>query len=358
MRTTSRTARRRLLWPALVLALAIVATGCNGTWGIRSSYRNYVTSPIGAGQITTQDGVTWLDGPGTGKGPFEWPIEYSVFDAGTETGVVQFKGGVSTVAHPTEGGHVLETSFWNPRLEIDGDEGTLIMDLTFRPFEGTAPTELPALEAANDVAFATVDLSAVDWTPNSDGYVTIADAPTTGITAAMELIGWDDFYGDPVALDPFAVTFKVNQAPALAGTPRVVVSKTVDLAPGDTVNVWGWGFAPSGNIGTRPPLAGQPAGNYVVFGKFADTWQPSAGAPSSSRTVLAQKWALPEASRALVDPTGTNPSFATISAHGTFETTVAISSSSAAGNYGVYTYAGSGAVNAAHELAVPITLAP
>jgi hypothetical protein len=349
---------RHLVQIVLVGLLLATASACYGTWGLRASYRTYVTSPIGQGAIEASDGATWLDGPGTGKGPFQWSIDYAVFDAGSETGVVQFKGGVRTAAHPMAGGHVLETSFWNPRLEIDGDEGTLVVDLNYRPFEGTAPTELPPLQAATDVPFATVDLSAVDWTPTSNGSYQITDAPTTGITSAMELIGWDDFYGDPVALDPFSVTFDPELfAPAVGSTPRVVVSKTAGLEPGDAITVWGYGFDPAANTGTRPPLSGQPSGNYVVFGRFAETWQPSAGAPSGARTVLAQRWALPAASHQALDPTGTNPSFVRLDETGRFEATLTVSEGGTAGTYGVYTYGGSGAVNATQELAVPVTFA-
>lgn len=355
--TRPNVGRRRVTSAALVALVLALTTACNGTWGIRSSYRTYVTSAIGEGQITAQDGATWLDGTGTGKGPFRWTIAYADFDDTTETGTVQLRGGVSTVAHPSEEGYVLDTSFWNPRLEIDGDEGTLYTDLNYRPFESTDPEELPALQAATDVAFATVDLSGVDWTPNADGYIAITDAPAVGLAPAMELIGWDDFYGDPVTLDPFTVHFE--PAPqTLGAAPEIIVSRTTDLHPGDTVIVWGTGFDPAAHVGTRPPLAGQPSGAYTVFGRFADAWQPSTGAPSSSRTVIAQRWVLPEPSYSALDPTGTNASYVPVDENGTFTATLTVAEGGTTGNYGVYTYPGSGAVNASYELAVPVTLAP
>lgn len=356
--TATRPSRRRLAGLALLAGVAVVAPACQGTWGLRASYRTYVTGPMGQGEITAQEGATWLDGPGTGKGPFQWELDWSTWDAGTETGTVQFRGGVTTAAHPSEDGDVLDTSVWNPRLEITGDVGTLYVDLAYRPFDGPAPEELPALAAATNVAFATVDLSGEDLTPAENGNITISEAPTTGITAAMELIGWDDFYGDPVVLDPFSVTFNDEiWAPAIAPTPRVVVSRTEGLRAGDTVIVWGTGFDPDANTGTRPPLSGQASGVYAVFGKFVSPWQPSAGAPSTNRTVVAQRWALPPTSRAVLDPAGTNPAFVEIDELGRFTATLTIGESAAAGAYGVYTYPGSGAVNAAHELAVPVTLA-
>lgn len=350
--------RHRLAGAAILVVLVAAASACHGTWGLRASYRTYVTGPIGQGHITAQAGATWLDGPGTGKGPFRWTIDDATFDPVTETGTIQFTGGVSTGAHPSAEGDVLDTSFWNPRLEIDGDEGTLYVDLNYRPFESTTPVELPALVAATDVPFASVDLSAVDWTPSADGYISISNAPAVGVTAAMELIGWDDFYGDPVVLDPFSVTFNPGtSAPALDATPKIVVSQTTGLHPGDTVIVWGSGFDPAANVGTRPPLSGQRSGVYAVFGKFAAAWQPSTGAPSSTRSVIAQRWALPQPSLGVLDPSGTNPSFVEIDEHGRFTATLTVTESAASGDYGVYTYPGSGAVNAAHELATPVAFA-
>jgi hypothetical protein len=160
-------------------------------------------------------------------------------------------------------------------------------------------------------------------------------------------------------MDPLTITFsEVSNAPALAASPSIVVSETQGLRAGDVITVWGRGFTPSGNTGTRPPLTGQPAGNYVVFGKFLTAWQPSQGAPSTSRTVISQRWALPEPSFSALNPGGANPTYVRIDQFGRWEATVTVGTSPNAGNYGVYTFAGSGAVNAAHELAVPVTLAP
>jgi hypothetical protein len=342
---------------ALVAVVLVAATACTGTWGIRSSYRTYVTGFIGQGEIVASDGATWMDGPGTGKGPFQWTIASSSFDAGTETGTIQFSGGVSTAAHPSAEGYVLDTSFWNPRLEIDGDEGTLYVDLNYRPFESTEPEELPALQVALDVPFATLDLAGEDWTPNGNGLISITDAPAVGVTATMELIGWDDFYGDPVALDPFSVSFFAHAPSSLAETPDLVVTETEDLHPGDTVIVYGSGFDPAANVGTRPPLSGQLSGNYAVFGRFPTVWQPSAGVLGSARTVITQRWALPEPSYSTLNPTGTNAAYVELEADGTFTAVLTVAEGGTSGNYGIYTYGGAGAVNAAHELAVPITFA-
>lgn len=155
---------------------------------------------------------------------------------------------------------------------------------------------------------------------------------------------------------PVDLDLGVQTEPA---APTVTVSDT-DLSPTGQhqVTVEGSGFDPAAPLGTRPPLAGQPAGTYVVFGKFADTWKPSAGAPSSSRVAVSQKWAVPAAQ---MDAIGGAPAGAVeLKPDGTFTTTLTVDkaaadAAAATGNYGIFTYAGSGAVHAPYETATPIT---
>lgn len=350
--------RRWLTAGALGALLLVTASGCYGTWGVRTSYRNYVAAPFANGGITTEAGATWTDGPGTGKGPFQFEVAYASLDPATETGFIQFAGGVHTKAHPLpSGGYALELSIWNPRLELNGDTGTLLTDLSFRPFEGMGVTTAPPLQGATDVAFATVDLSGFDWTLHDDTY-TITDAPMVGAPAAMELIGWDEFYGSTTPeLDPISASVNPTVfAPTLTNAPRVTVSTTTGLEAGDTVVVWGRGFDPAQATGTRPPLSGQPSGTYVTYGNFASAWQPSTGAAGSTRPVISQRWALPQSSFTALNPTGTNPAYVLIDQYGNWETTLTLTTAPTTGNLGIYTYPGSGATNAAYELSVPLAV--
>ncbi|MGC4944509.1 HtaA domain-containing protein [Kribbella sp. DT2] len=148
---------------------------------------------------------------------------------------------------------------------------------------------------------------------------------------------------------------------ALAFEPKLEVSKTTGVTDGEELTVRGTGFDPAANLSTRVPVTpGQPAGVYVVFGSFADTWRPSAGADSTTRTLIDTKWALPQTS---FDQVGTDfpnqkPRLVLLNADGTFEVKVkAKTVAENPRNYGVYTYPGGSAVNAAHELAVPVTFA-
>ncbi len=159
-----------------------------------------------------------------------------------------------------------------------------------------------------------------------------------------------------------------------APTPTVTVSKTTGLdGDGETVTVTGTGFspqAPATNSSARPPLSGLFGGTYVVFGKFADAWQPSTGAPATDRTVLdgQQQWALDPSFLNVGDPTNPiDPRFQAtvaasgipIDADGAFTATIKVSdlAPNANGNYGIYTYPGGGAVYAPYETYTPVSFA-
>ncbi|WP_327635443.1 HtaA domain-containing protein [Kribbella sp. NBC_00482] len=141
--------------------------------------------------------------------------------------------------------------------------------------------------------------------------------------------------------------------------PKIEVSKTAGVVAGEELVVKGSGFDPAANVSTRVPVTpGQPAGVYVVFGSFADVWQPSTGADASTRTLIDTKWAVPQPSydQVQTDYPLQKPKMVLLNPDGTFEVTVKTKRvAENPRNYGVYTYPGGGAVNAAHELGVKVT---
>lgn len=142
------------------------------------------------------------------------------------------------------------------------------------------------------------------------------------------------------------------------GSAITVSPSTEGVAPGSMVTVHGAGFTVTGNLGTRPPFLGQPAGVYVVFGRFTDPWRPSTGASSGSRQIISQVWALPQAQHDLLDPTGALPEIVLLRADGAFDAELVLTEAGGSGAYGIATYAGSGAINSGEELVVPVTFAP
>ena len=169
----------------------------------------------------------------------------------------------------------------------------------------------------------------------------------------------------------------VPEAPVFTPELKVFASDGVTplvgpVAEGTKVVVKGSGFDPSANVapeGSRPPIAaGNPAGVYVVFGKFADQWRPSENAPSAARVVGDQLWAMSQAALDAVPPAfqGTvRGQWVEITPEGGFTATLTVKKKSAngvdvqwpeTGNFGAYTYAAGGTKNAAQELYAPITV--
>lgn len=125
------------------------------------------------------------------------------------------------------------------------------------------------------------------------------------------------------------------------------------------VTVRGTGFvadAPA-TSGTRPPLAGKFAGAYVIFGSFADVWQPSLGAPGSARSIVQQRWAVPAESYEAVG--GSAAGAVVIAEDGTFESELSLKFDEAKavvdGSWGVVTFAGGGAKYAPFETFTKVT---
>ena len=180
------------------------------------------------------------------------------------------------------------------------------------------------------------------------------------------------------ATQELSVPVRYTDAPAPVLAPKVEAFAADGTTPlgstlvraGDKIVVKGSGFDPAGNIapeGNRPPIsAGNPAGTYVVFGKFAEVWKPSAGAPSSARVVGDQRWALSQAGFDAIAPAfqgAVRGQWVPVSPEGEFtaELTAKPGQKSGvdvawpdSGSFGVYTYGAGGVTNPAQELSVPV----
>ena len=139
------------------------------------------------------------------------------------------------------------------------------------------------------------------------------------------------------------------------GGVTLTVSQATCLEVGDEVTITGSGYTTTGNLGTRPPLSGQPGGVYVLLGEFGDPWRPSAGAPSTNRKSIVQQWALPASSYAFMS--GLNQQgLVEMTPEGAFTTTLTIAEPlGELPTLAIATYAGSGSVNAGEEVLVPVS---
>ncbi len=151
----------------------------------------------------------------------------------------------------------------------------------------------------------------------------------------------------------------VDETTTIAPTgPQVTIVEGLEFpATGETViTVKGTGFTDPA-LGSRPPLEGVATGLYIVFGTFDDVWRPSEGAPASARRTVAenQMWAMPVASRAILDPENLLPNIFVLEDDGSFTVTIPVSKIDGTGTYGIAVYPASGAIKAEHEILIPIT---
>lgn len=381
MHSPSTAGRRRIvaalgalalgLGAALVAPAASAAPGdvASGTlsWGFKQSFRNYVGSqtaalpPIGAlpmGERITLRAPAQFDLDGTPATPSNTSTPNETLPyllpaaGGTVTDAANLRietaGGVD-YHFPS---HFFEIGISNVAVVVAGGQVTLEADIdsvvtgSFGDFEEGEFHE-------TGVTVGTVANPVV--TLGSDT-VTVSG---TGVTLTAEGAQFLPYsVGDP--LDDFTVTATVA-AEAPTWNPQIVLSKSHGFNPdgSETVTVSGTGFDPLANLSTRVPVTpGQPSGVYVVFGKFADTWQPSAGAPGSARKVIEQRWAIPEPSLTQVatDYPSQAAALVPLNPDGTFTVTLTVRpDDTVEGNYGVYTYAGGGATaNPAQELFAPV----
>ncbi|MEU6645824.1 HtaA domain-containing protein [Saccharomonospora sp. NPDC046836] len=325
-------------------AAQATVTGGELDWGVKTSFRNYISGPIAHGTITTTDGAATNP-----DGTFRFTAGRGTVDVEAGTAELSFDGKVEFTGHETASGPLLALTISDLRLRLDGASGVLVADVVSKSLSSGDYVTYDDVELGD---LAGVDLAGTDVVSADGVGVTLTEA---GVPA------FADFYSAGTELDP--ARFSVTTEPETQWQPGIEVGKTTGIDPaGETITVSGSGFDPAANAGTRPPLAGQPTGVYLVFAKLADPWRPSEGAPSAARTVLDQKWVLPAASRAILDPAGTNPDYVELGSDGSFTGSLDVAAVSEGADCtvetcAVITYAAGGAVNAAHEIAVPLTFA-
>lgn len=316
------------------------------TWGVKQTWRNYIG---GAGTITMlgaaekgDDGLyTWSGGAGTAA------RDGSAADVAFGSG-----DGVHFVAH----GGVLDLAFTAPQVKFtSATTAQLLLDASDHD------------DTSSGVHFADVELP----TPSVSGdTVTWSNAAVTLTAEGND--AFDDNYSTGESLDP--LTLSITLAPEPVWEPQIKVYLENGVTPvgqmpvyeGDKLVIKGTGFDPEANKGGygAPIPAGLPQGTYLVFGNFAETWQPSTGAKSSTRLGANPQWILSEdiLNQIPNDDPGyyqdtVRAAWVPLASDGTFSATVAVDTSKGTvdgGTWGIYTYGAGGVSNADQELKIPL----
>ena len=167
-------------------------------WGVRNSFRNYVRGGIANG--------SWeLNGTSYSSDAFNWSNGTGTFKDGK--GSISFSGSVRFTGHHG----ILDTTIANPRLEINGNSGTLY---------ATMNSNDPSGKATNygEVALLKVDLSGLQ---SSADAVSVNGAATT--LTAEGAKAFAGFYDAGKDMAPLSFSAAINGAKTTTKT----VSETV-----------------------------------------------------------------------------------------------------------------------------------
>lgn len=209
MSQATRIDRRRVLqagaWSVPVISVAAAAPALAAsasvrnvtgtlTWGVKASFRRYITGPIAGGAVTLSGGVTQ---PG-GEGPFSWPDgEGTVADDGTVN--VQYAGTVNFNGHDG----ALDVTISDPQLTLNpGGDGAL--SVTYTSTDGASSSlvlaDLTAVIVNDDGATVVANNGSVSTDTDSTATI-LADTGVVVFSGAMTPGGpVINFYqaGDPM----------------------------------------------------------------------------------------------------------------------------------------------------------------
>ncbi|MGW1198917.1 HtaA domain-containing protein [Streptomyces sp. NPDC002536] len=163
-------------------------------WGVKESFRQYVTGPIGGGRIEAADGARQADG----GGPFTFTGGTGSYDMATHAVATTFKGSVRFLGHQKEDkSWELDIKLADVKVKTQGTSGSITADVTTA---GGATQD--------DVAIASLDLSAVRPGGGEGGAMTFAKIPAklTGDGAKA----FKGFYKEGQELDAATLSVKAG----------------------------------------------------------------------------------------------------------------------------------------------------
>lgn len=160
-------------------------------WGLKSSFRSYISGGIANGSWTLS-GVTYADGR------FGWSNGSGSYNTEDEKGIARFPGSVSFTGH----GGVLSLVLSNIALRVTGpDSATIVADVHSTDMGGAASDH-------TGIAFASVALNG----GASGSRVTATDAPATLTAAGASAFA--GFYEAGTALDPVSFSLPLGASVA------------------------------------------------------------------------------------------------------------------------------------------------
>ncbi|MFI1187278.1 HtaA domain-containing protein [Streptomyces californicus] len=204
-------------------------------WGVRRTFREYVTGSIGQGKWTLADGAQ------DGGALFRFPQGKGTYDAKKQTLDADFNGSVRFT-----GAHDLDLTFAAVTVAVTKGEGTLSADVTSG---GTTTKGVPI-----------VTFAAEDFAPK-DGLAALTEAPAT-LTAEGSK-AFNSMYKAGTEMDPVSLAVAVDEKAQLPALPDLGSEPTAAAAE------------PTEKTAEKPPAA--PAAASSDSGPGAGTWAAIGG---------------------------------------------------------------------------------
>ncbi|MET9218068.1 HtaA domain-containing protein [Streptomyces sp. NPDC003300] len=231
----------------------------NLDWGVKQSFRSYVTGPIADGKVELTDGAT-----GTASG-YRFPKGAGTYDADTKTLNASFSGGVRFLGHLQQGTYALDLKFGNFAVATKGATGTLTADVSAKDMASGKVTDYKGIAVAT--------LSGV--APTADGDV----VTVSGASAVLTEDGakaFSGFYKAGDALDPVTVAVSLDDSATLpTGSPSPSAGSSGGSSDGGTTG----GSTSGGTTGGSGSTVGGTGNDFTTDGELAST---GSGTPSAA----------------------------------------------------------------------------
>ncbi|MFD1859268.1 hypothetical protein EHW97_02270 [Aeromicrobium camelliae] len=166
-------------------------TGGSLSWGVKESFRAYISGTIANGGWEVSDGASY-ETP-----TFTWSPATGSIDPETGAGSVSFTGSVRFTGHDG----ILDMTLANPTVEFSEDgHATLLLD--------TRGTDTSGNVAVDVTQESVADLGTIGPVDVASGSAAFTDVPVA--LSATGAPAFADFYQPGEALDPLTLTFETG----------------------------------------------------------------------------------------------------------------------------------------------------
>lgn len=196
--------------PAQQQCVAQEVTGATMSWGVKESFRTYITGPIAKGTISTS-------GVADNGSSYGWSGGSGAYNPSDSLGRVSYSGSVHFTGH----GGQLDMTLANPRIQVTGpSSAVLIADISSKQLSGGT------VSVSGTIATLSLSGGSSSTTSTSVSY--------SGVPATLTEYGasaFGGFYSGGAALDPVSFTWPLGaDVPCDTTTDGKLASTGVDGA--------------------------------------------------------------------------------------------------------------------------------